>query len=108
MSESLPVCALCRSEPREVMMKAPSGMYTCTNHNCGLSWTSLSRKDWIKLHRPSEKLKEAAKWLEEAAVSIKDWGSYANDYFQMKHALEDEIALFRDRAKQLAEDESEE
>jgi hypothetical protein len=44
---------------------------------------------------------EIAKWLDEAADLISDWGAYAGDYFKWKHHLADDVARFHQRAQAL-------
>lgn len=44
-----------------------------------------------------------AKWLEEAAEDIQDWGIYAAEYFREKYDLEGTATTYRKRAAAVRE-----
>ena len=49
----------------------------------------------------TQKLIEAAQWLDDAGDEVESWAVYADEYFQEKYRLVDELAKIRQRAQSL-------
>jgi hypothetical protein len=50
---------------------------------------------------PDDVLVKAAAYLHQAAEDVAGWGAYASEYFQNKHDLKFDIALYHQRAAEL-------
>jgi hypothetical protein len=50
---------------------------------------------------PDDVLVKAAAYLQQAAEDVAGWGAYASEYFQNKHDLKFNIALYHQRAAEL-------